>query len=151
MKEEDEIHTSVSYARGNRLQRLAISNKHAGIVGTPVIKGSEAELIVKAILAMRGTNQKQHKDLHDAGLLTFLPRPMEYKGTAHSWLRNLREIDNHDDWTAETPKPVSGDPSEPYSTQTEELEEIWCPMCESPQHTKQQKLNTKIGFRQLKC
>ena len=36
-REEEEVHTKVSYTRGNRLQKLAISNKHAGINGTPPI------------------------------------------------------------------------------------------------------------------
>ena len=54
----DEVHTKVSYARGNRLQSLAISNKHAGIMGAPVINKEDAELITKAIMAMRGINQK---------------------------------------------------------------------------------------------
>ena len=53
-EEEDELYTNVSYARENRLQGLAISNKHAAIVGTPIIDKDEAEMIVKAILAMRG-------------------------------------------------------------------------------------------------
>ena len=56
--EEDERYTNVSYARENRLQGLAISNKHAGIIGTPIVEQEDAKLIVKAILAMRGVNQK---------------------------------------------------------------------------------------------
>ena len=56
-KEEDELYTSVSHARINRLQSLAISNKHAATNGTPIIEEEDARLIVKAILAMRGVNQ----------------------------------------------------------------------------------------------
>ena len=53
-KEEDEVYTSVSHARANMLQSLAITNKHAAIKGTPIIKEEDAKVIVKAILAMRG-------------------------------------------------------------------------------------------------
>ena len=95
----------VSYTRGNRLQKLAISNKHAGINGTPVISRCDAELITKAILAMRGINQKKHKAEHDAGMLKLIPRPMAYKGMAHAWLRNLGRLDEYDDWTAKPSKP----------------------------------------------
>ena len=56
--EEDERYTNVSYARENRLQGLAITNKHAGIIGAPIVEQEDATLIVKAILAMRGVNQK---------------------------------------------------------------------------------------------
>ena len=58
-------------------------------MGTPIIDKQDAELITKAILAMRGINQKEHKGEHEAGILMLMPRPMAYKGTAHAWLRNL--------------------------------------------------------------
>ena len=88
MIKDDEVHTKVSYMRGNRLQKLAISNKHASIMGTPIINKQDAELITKAMLAMRGIIQKKHKLEHDEGNLKLLPRPMAYKGTAHAWLMN---------------------------------------------------------------
>ncbi len=77
----DEVPTKVSCARGNRLHSLTISNKHAGIMGVPVISKEDAELITKAIMAMRGINQQKHKAEHDAGTLVLVPRPMAYKRT----------------------------------------------------------------------
>ena len=94
-REEDELYTNVSYARINRLQGLAITNKHAAIVGTPIIDEKDARTIVKAILAMRGVNQKKHKMLHEEGHLKLIPRPMAYKGTAHAWLRNLGSLEQN--------------------------------------------------------
>ena len=70
------MYTSVSYARINRLQGLAISNKHAVMNGTPIIEEKDARIIVKAILAMRWVNQKKHKMLHEEGHLKLIPRPM---------------------------------------------------------------------------
>ena len=57
VEEEDERYTNVSYARENRLQGLAITNKHTAMIGTPIINDNDAELIVKAILAMRGSTR----------------------------------------------------------------------------------------------
>ena len=54
----------------------------------PVVRREDAWLITKAILAMRGINQKKHKEAHSQGLLKMLKRPMDYKGIAHAWLRN---------------------------------------------------------------
>ena len=85
---EEEIHTKVSIATGNRLQSISISNKHAGIVGMPAVDNDDAELVMKAILAMRGINQKKHKAEYAAGTLMLTQIPMSYKGTAHAWLRN---------------------------------------------------------------
>ena len=82
-----------SYARGNRLSGLAISNKHAGVEGMPIITKHDAELITKAILAMRGINQKKHKEAHDQGILKVMQRPMAYKGNSHSWLWNLGNVE----------------------------------------------------------
>ena len=96
-KEEDEVYTSVSYARTNRLQDLAITNKHAAVKGTPIIEEKDTRVIVKAILAMRGVNQKKHHLLHEEGHLKLIPRPMAYKGTAHAWLRNLGGVEQHED------------------------------------------------------
>ena len=144
-KEEDELYTSVSYARVNRLQSLAISNKHAAIKGTPIIEEEDARIIVKAILAMRGVNQKKHKILHEQGHLKLIPRPMAYKGTAHAWLRNLGNMEQHRDWTKEPRNP------DPLTREQEVLSEIMCPECDASQSTKNQKLHTKNGYSQIKC
>ena len=142
---EEEVHTKVSYTRGNRLQKLAISNKHAGINGTPIISKIDAELITKAMLAMRGINQKQHKAEHDTGELKLMPRPMAYKGMAHAWLRNLGKLDEYDDWTA---KPMKPDTPE---IQQKELKVVKCPSCNEAQSTKDHKLQGLAGHSQLKC
>ena len=144
-KEEDEMYSKVSYARENRLQSIAISNKHAGIVGMPIIKQEEAELIMKAILAMRGINQKKHKIQHEEGALELLPRPMAYKGTAHAWLRNLGKMEEYEDWTGKARNP------EEQQHEQEELKDILCPQCMRKQCTKQHTLNGKAGFSQIKC
>ena len=54
-------------------------------------------MIMKAILAMRGINQKKHKFQHAEGTLELLPRPMAYKGTAHAWLRNLGKMEEYEE------------------------------------------------------
>ena len=144
-KEEDEVYTSVSYARINRLQGLAISNKHAAINGTPIVDEEDARIIVKAILAMRGVNQKKHKILHEEGHLKLIPRPMAYKGAAHAWLRNLGKTEKHEDWTKEPRSP------DPMAREKEVLSEIRCPECDASQCTNDQKLHTKVGYSQIKC
>ena len=55
-KEEWNIHTCD--ARKNRLETIAISNKHAAIKGMPKLSDQDARKVNSAILAMRGVNHK---------------------------------------------------------------------------------------------
>ena len=112
---------------------------------TPIIDKQDAELITKAIMAMRGINQKKHKVEHDAGILTLISRPMAYKGTAHAWLRNLGRMDEYEDWTSTPLKPDGPDAS------PKELKVIKCLSCDEAQSTKEHKMKGHAGFSQLKC
>ena len=107
------------------------------MIGTPIIHDNDAELIVKAILAMRGVNQRKHKALHEQAVLKLIPRPMAYKGTAHAWLRNIGQLDSNDDWT-KAPKDA-----EPMPEDQRTLEEIKCPEYEGTQSTKYHKSTVK--------
>ena len=102
---EDEAQMKTSYARGNRLEDLAISNKQTGIKGMPIITNDEAGVITGAILAMRVINQRKHKEAHDQGTLRLVRRPKAYKGTAHAWLRNLKGIESQACWATELSTP----------------------------------------------
>ena len=86
--EGDEEHLTTSYKQINRLKPMGIENKHATIKGMPVLKTGDAKMITQAILAMRGINQRKHKEQHEEGNLKLQLRPMAYKGTARSKLRN---------------------------------------------------------------
>ena len=115
------------------------------MIGVPSVNDNDAELIVEAIFAMRGVNQKKHKALHEEVVLKLLPRPMAYKGTAHAWLRNIGQLDENENWT-EAPK----DP-DPIPEDQQILEEIKCLECEGTQSTKEHKLFSRNGLSQNKC
>ena len=103
--------------------------------------------MTKALLAMRGVNQKIRKKLHDEGSLKLLAKPFAYKGTSHSWMRNLKRPEDAENWTLE--------PALPYGPQQKRkpLTVITCPVpeCRHPQATTSHKLQVKVGFCQLKC
>ena len=105
----------------------------------------EAELITKTILAMRGINQRKHKEAHDQGTLQLAQRPMAYKGTAHAWLRNLKGIRSQTIWTKEPALPDGPAPRQ------HELKVIACPACRAHQPTAALKLKGRLGFSQLTC
>ena len=54
------------YSRANRLAGAGVSNKHAGVQGMPVVTDVEKELIMEAILALRGKASKKQKDYYDS-------------------------------------------------------------------------------------
>ena len=90
-------------------------------------------------------NQKKHTILHEEGHLKLIPRPMAYKGTAHAWLRNLRGMEQHEDWIKQPKNP------DPMEKEKEVLSEIRCPECDASQGTHGQKLHTEAGYSQIKC
>ena len=103
-EEGDEGHLTTSYKQINRLKPLGIDNKHATIKGMPVLGEKDAKMLTQAILAMRGVNQKKHKDQHEEGNLKLQVRPMAYKGTETAWMRNM-DLGEQEDWTREPALP----------------------------------------------
>ena len=59
---EDEWHFSTCQGRGNRLEELAIANRHVAIKGMPQLSEGDANRVTAAILAMRGVNQNKHRN-----------------------------------------------------------------------------------------
>jgi hypothetical protein len=113
----------------------------------PAISEDDSSYITKALLAMRGVNQKVHKKMHEEGTLKLFPKPFAYKGTSHSWLRNLKRPEDADDWTTEPALPDG-----PLQKR-KPLKVIICPepQCGHMQSTKSRKLQVKVGFCQLTC
>lgn len=85
----------------SRLGKLAISSRQAAIQGMLAITEEDGRYIAKALLAMRGVNQKICKAMRENGNLKLHPKPFVYKGTPHAWLRNLRVRDGLADWAKE--------------------------------------------------
>ena len=113
----------------------------------PAIHIEDSRYITKALLAMRGVNQSIHKKMHDEGTLLLQPKPFAYKGTSHSWMRNLRKPESAGNWTLEPALPDGP------SVKRIPLKMITCPEadCRRSQATKMHKLQVKIGFCQLTC
>ena len=60
VKVEDEWRFHTCQGRTNRMNELAICNRHAAIRGMPATEEEEeAQMITKAVLAMRGVDQKK--------------------------------------------------------------------------------------------
>ena len=129
----------------NRLAPLAISSRQAAIKGMPEIDEEDSKYITRALLAMRGVNQKIHKIAHDAGSLKLYPKPFAFKGTSHAWMRNLKKKDQMQDWTVEPALPDG-----PRLIK-KPLSFILCPACKSQQSTKSHRLQVKVGFCQFIC
>ena len=72
---QDEWHCQTCQARSNRLEELAISNRHAAIRGMPKMIEQDAKRVTAAILAMRGVNQRKQKLIHQDGNLRLHRRP----------------------------------------------------------------------------
>ena len=78
--EADEWQLQTSYRRQNRLQSIAICNKHAAIRGTPNLSEEEKALVTVALIATRGASTKKHKEQHKKGDLKLLEKTLSYKG-----------------------------------------------------------------------
>ena len=142
---EDEWQLQPCEARKNRMEALAICNKHAGIKGMPRLNDQEAKRVTAAVLAMRGVNQKKQKLAHQEGNLKLHRRPMAYKGLSRAWLRNLTKASHQDDWTVR-----SKTPDKPESAKIP-LKRIGCPKCSFMQDTAKHRLRAKIGYGQMTC
>ena len=103
--EAGEWHLATCTHVTNRLAPLAISTRQAAIKGMPEIDEEDSKYITRALLTMRGVNQKIHKIAHDAGSLELCPKPISFKGTSHAWVRNLKKKDQLQDWTVEPALP----------------------------------------------
>ena len=76
ISEEDEWVIKTCDGRCNRLKGAAVDNKHAGVQGMPKLTANDAEMIMKAILAMKGADTTKHKEAHQLGNLALHPRPL---------------------------------------------------------------------------
>ena len=145
VRKEDEWNFHTCNARRNRLETIAISNKHAAIKGMPQMSDEDARRISSAILAMRGVNQRKKKQAHQDGNLKLHRRPLAYKGLSRAWLRNFTNIKDEEDWTK---APMTADePSEAKRP----LNQIGCPECGHRQDSANNKFRAKTGFGQMTC
>ena len=143
--EKDEWKLATCIHVSNRLQPLAISSRQAAIQGMPALTDEDSIYIAQALLAMRGINQEIHKAMHADGNLKLLPKPFAYKGTSHSWMRNLKRPESTADWTREPAMPDG-----PYPVR-KPLKTISCPECKSIQSRTTHRLQVKVGVCQLAC
>ena len=143
--ERDEWHLTTCMNISNRLGALAISSRQASIKGMPAMTEEDSKYITKALLAMRGVNQKVHKAAHENGTLKLSPKPFAYKGNSHAWMRNLKKPEGANDWTHEPALPDGPD------VRKKRLSSIACPECTHQQSTKSHRLYVKVGFCQLTC
>ena len=144
MDEGDEEHLATSYSQVNRLKPLGIDNKHAAIKGMPVLNDNEARMLTQAILAMRGVNQKKHKEQHEEGNLKLQIRTMAYKGTETAWMRCL-DLGEKENWIQE-----SALPDGPMQNK-QILRHISCPKCAKEKNVERYKVYGKVGFSRIKC
>ena len=121
--EKDERCLSTCTNISNRLEPMAISSRQAAIQGMPALTEDESIYIAQALFAMRGVNQKAHKQLHAEGKLQIFPKPFAYKGTSQSWMRNIKKPSEIADWTREPALPDGPIPT------TKLLRSISCPDC----------------------
>ena len=142
---KDEWHLETCTSISNRLEPLAIASRQAAIRGMPAIEKEDSKYIARAILAMRGVNQKFHKKQHADGTLMILQKPFAYKGTSHVWMRNIVRPAETQDWTKEPALP-DGPPQ-----RKKPLKTIECPECGTFQSTKAHRLQVKVGFCMLTC
>ena len=145
MKVEDECRFHTCQGRTNRMNELAICHRHAAIRGMPAIEAEEARMITKAILAMRGINQKKQKKAHDEGTLMLMKRPMAYKALSKAWLRNLGAFARREVWNS---KPREEDK---LIMKKAPLDTVCCPACGHGQSTMNNRLKARVGYGQLTC
>ena len=144
IKEGEEHHLATSYCQANRLRKLGIDNRHAAIVGMPVLDEEDSITITQAILAMRGVNQKKHKEKQADGNLLLPIRTMAYKGAATAWMRSLKY--KQDDAWIKMPIEMEMD------TVTKEIiKSIRCPECGWMKNIEKYKVYGKVGFSRITC
>ena len=101
-------------------------------------------MLTQAILAMRGINQRKHKEQHEEGNLKLQLRPMAYKGTETAWMRNL-DLGEEECWIREPALPDG-----PHQAKTI-LRSISCPICGQGKNVEKYKVYGKVGFSRIKC
>ena len=79
VSQEDEWMFQTCNRRDNRLQPLAVHNKHASIKGIPQLTPKMVEEAAKVIILLKGVYQKKHKAAHENGQLRLHRKPMAYK------------------------------------------------------------------------
>ena len=145
LTKQDEWHFQTCQARLNRMEQLAIANRHAAIKGMPKLSQEDARRVTAAILAMRGVNQRKQKQTHQDGNLKLHRRPLAYKGLSRAWLRNYSMAKEVDDWT-KAPRHEDGPGVQPIP-----LNHVRCPKCGHSQDTANNNMRAKVGFGQLTC
>ena len=144
VEEGDEQYLATSYKQVKRLKAMGIDNRHAAIDGLPSLSVEDAKMITQAILAMRGSNQKKHKAMHQKGTLQLQKRPMAYKGTATAWMRNL-DLGGKEDWLEEPALPDG------QACNKKVLKNIACPRCGFLKSVERYKVYGKVGFSRITC
>jgi len=62
ISEEDEWQFQTCMKRATRLEAVAVEGRIPAIKGMPVLDEEDAEMIVRAIMAMRGADKKKHEE-----------------------------------------------------------------------------------------
>ena len=101
-------------------------------------------MITQAMLAMRGVNQRKHKEQHEEGSLRLQNRAMAYKGTETAWMRSL-ELGAKESWIHEPAIPDG--PIQHKKI----LRCISCPTCGKEKNVEKYKVYGKVGFSRIKC
>ena len=57
-QKEEDWHLQTCEGRRNRMEELAISNKHAGVRGIPQLDEEQSKTVTSAVFAMRGDGSK---------------------------------------------------------------------------------------------
>ena len=85
VSEEDDWHFQTCLKRATRLRVVAVEGRIPAIRGMPVVEEEDAEMIEKAILAIRGADKKKHeKALHEGTLKLPLKR-LPMSGAVQAW------------------------------------------------------------------
>ena len=129
--EEEEWQLQTEYGRMPRLRNLAVEGRK------PAMRGMHAEAIVKAVLAMRGVNQRMKKQSHQDGHLKLHGRPLAYNGLSRAWLRNCSMATEADDWT-KIPKH-----EEDRDERVTPLSQVRCPACSYAHETANNKMRAQ--------
>ena len=131
------------YRRKNRLLQAAVSNKHAGIKGMPVLTQCEKELVMKILMEMRGKGTRKHEEAHRTGKLQFCKAPLRYGLQADPIEARSGSLT---DWTNAPAANVIFGTAAPKT-----LCEVYCPECGQRKCTKGLKLQKLTTFSNLRC
>ena len=68
-----------------RLIDLAVEGRQPEIRGMPELGEVDADATVKAVLAMRGTDKKKHKQAWEEGFLKLAAKKLPMQGKVQAW------------------------------------------------------------------